>query len=109
MPNIFKDRSVTSAIPAYLKNTEAPKNINKTNLLGPLYLILIFNKLVPDLNIHANTEPDPIARSDARPPSIQADAGSILFFRGDCYCNNFYCHVPPIVDSSSVVVSRLTA
>ena len=48
LPSIFKDKSVTSAIPAYLKNTEAPiicykynTFIRSTNLFGPLYLTLI--------------------------------------------------------------------
>ena len=53
LPSIFKDRSVTSSIPIYFQNSEPPK----------IYFINItirstvfnFNKLVSDLDIHANT------------------------------------------------------
>ena len=54
LPSIFKDRSVTSSIPAYLQNFEPPiicyeynKSIRNT--------VFNFNKLVSDLDIHANT------------------------------------------------------
>ena len=54
LPNIFKDRSFTSSIPSYFQNFEPPiicykynKPIRKT--------IFNFNKLVSDLDIHANT------------------------------------------------------
>ena len=45
LPSIFKDRSVTSSIPAYFQNSEPPIICYKYN----------FNKLVSDLDIHANT------------------------------------------------------
>ena len=54
LPRIFKDRSVTSPIPTYFKNSEPPiicykydKPIRNT--------VFNFNKLVSDLDIHANT------------------------------------------------------
>ena len=54
LPSIFKDRSVTSSIPTYFQNSERPiicykynKSIKKT--------VFNFNKLVSDLEIHANT------------------------------------------------------
>ena len=54
LPSIFKDRSVTSSIPAYFQNSEPPiicykykKPIRNT--------VFNFNKLVSDLDIHANT------------------------------------------------------
>ena len=54
LPSIFKDRSVTSSIPTYFQNSEPPiicykfkKPIRNT--------VFNFNKLVSDLDIHANT------------------------------------------------------
>ena len=54
LPSIFKDRSVTSSIATYFQNSEPPiicykysKPIRNT--------VFNFNKLVSDLNIHANT------------------------------------------------------
>ena len=40
LPSFFQDRSVTSSIPDYFQNSEPP---------------IKFNKLVSDLEIHANT------------------------------------------------------
>ena len=54
LPSIFKDRSVTSSIPTYFQISEPPiicykyyKPIRNT--------VFNFNKLVSDLDIHANT------------------------------------------------------
>ena len=54
LPSIFKDRSVTSTIPTYFQTSEPPiicykydKPIRNT--------VFNFNKLVSDLDIHANT------------------------------------------------------
>ena len=42
LPSIFKGKSVTSAVPAYFKNTEAPITCYKYNKsISPLYLTLI--------------------------------------------------------------------
>ena len=46
LPSIFKDRSVTASIPAYFQNSEPPIIRNT---------VFNFNKLVSDLDIHANT------------------------------------------------------
>ena len=52
--SIFKDRSVTSSIPSYFKKSEPPIICYKYNI--PIRnTIFNFNKLVSDLNIHANT------------------------------------------------------
>ena len=51
---IFKDRLVTSAIPAYLKNSEAPIICYKYNK-PILSTIFDYNKLVSDLDAQANT------------------------------------------------------
>ena len=52
--SIFKDKSVTSSILSYFKNSEPPVICYKYN--KPLQnTIFNFNKLVSDLNIHANT------------------------------------------------------
>ena len=54
LPSIFKDRTVILPIPTYFQNSEQPiicykynKPIRKT--------VFNFNKLVSDLDIHANT------------------------------------------------------
>ena len=53
-PSIFKDRSVTSLIPAYFQNSEPPIICYKYN--KPIRnTVFNFNKLVSDLDIHANT------------------------------------------------------
>ena len=50
----FKDRSVTSSIPAYFQNSEPPIICYKYN--KPIRnTVFNFNKLVSDLDIHANT------------------------------------------------------
>ena len=52
--SIFKDRSVTSSIPAYFQNSEPPIICYKYN--KPIRnTVFDFNKLVSDLDIHANT------------------------------------------------------
>ena len=52
--SIFKDRSVTSSIPSYFKNSEPPIIYYKYN--RPIQnTIFNLNRLVSDLNIHANT------------------------------------------------------
>ena len=56
LPSIFKDKSVTSAIPAYFKNTESPIICYKYNK-SIRSTILNFNKLVSDLDIDANKHP----------------------------------------------------
>ena len=53
-PCIFQDRSVTSSIPDYFQNSEPPiicYKYNKSNR----HTIFNYNKLVSDLDIHANT------------------------------------------------------
>ena len=54
LPSIFQDKSVTSSIPDYFQNSEPPiicYNYNK-----PIrHTTFNFNKLVSDLDIHANT------------------------------------------------------
>ena len=54
LPSIFKDKSVTSAIPTYFKNTEEPIICYKYNK-SIRSTISNFNKLVSDLDIDANT------------------------------------------------------
>ena len=52
--SFFKDRSVTSSIPAYFQNSEPPIICYKYN--KPIRNnVFNFNKLVSDLDIHANT------------------------------------------------------
>ena len=54
LPSIFKDRSVTSSIPSYFQNSEPPIICYKYN--KPIRnTVFNFNKLVSDLDIHANT------------------------------------------------------
>ena len=54
LPIIFKDRSVTSSIPTYFQNSEPPIICYKYN--KPIRnTVCNFNKLVSDLDIHANT------------------------------------------------------
>ena len=54
LPSICKDRSVTSSIPTYFRNSEPPIISNKYN--KPMRnTVFNFNKLVSDLDIHANT------------------------------------------------------
>ena len=54
LPGIFKDRSVTSSIPAHFQNSEPPIICYKYN--KPIRnTVFNFNKLVSDLDIHANT------------------------------------------------------
>ena len=54
LPSIFKDRSVTSSIPTYFQNSEPPVICYKYN--KPIRnTVFNFNKLVSDLDIHANT------------------------------------------------------
>ena len=54
LPSIFKDRSVTSSIPAYFLNSEPPIICYKYN--KPIRnTVFNFNKLVSDFDIHANT------------------------------------------------------
>ena len=49
LPSIFQDKSVTSSIPEYFQNSKLPKyNKHIRNI------IFNFNKLVSDLDIHAN-------------------------------------------------------
>ena len=53
LPSIFKDRSVTSSIPAYFKNSEPPIICYKYN--KPIRnTVFNFNKLVSDLEIHVS-------------------------------------------------------
>ena len=53
LPSIFKDRSVTWSIPAYFQNSEPPIICYKCN--KPIRnTVFNFNKLVSDLDIHAN-------------------------------------------------------
>ena len=54
LPSIFKDRSVTSAIPAYFQNSEPPIICYKYN--KPIRnTVFNFNKIVSGLDIHENT------------------------------------------------------
>ena len=54
LPSIFKDRSVTSSIPTYFQNSDPPIICYKYN--KPIRnTVFNFNKLVSDLDIHANT------------------------------------------------------
>ena len=54
MPSVFQDKSVTSSIPDYFQNSEPPIICYKYN--KPIrHTIFNFNKLVSDLDIHANT------------------------------------------------------
>ena len=53
-PSIFQERSVTSSIPDYFQNSEPPIICYK--YIKPIrHTIFNFNKLVSDLDIHANT------------------------------------------------------
>ena len=54
LPSIFQDKSVISSIPDYFQNSEPPIICYKSN--KPIrQTIFNFNKLVSDLDIHANT------------------------------------------------------
>ena len=54
LPSIFKDKSVIQSIPTYFQNSEPPIICYKYN--KPIRnTIFNFNKLVSDLDIHANT------------------------------------------------------
>ena len=54
LPSIFQDKSVSSSIPDYFQNSEPPIICYKYN--KPIRnMIFNFNKLVSDLDIHANT------------------------------------------------------
>ena len=54
LPSIFQDKSVTQSIPTYFQNSEPPIICYKYN--KPIRnTIFNFNKLVSDLDIHANT------------------------------------------------------
>ena len=54
LPSIFQDRYVTSSIPDYFKNSVPPIICYKYN--KPIrHTIFNFNKLMSDLDIHANT------------------------------------------------------
>ena len=54
LPSIFQDKSVTSSIPDYFQNSEPPIFCYK--YYKPItHTIFNFNKLVFDLDIHANT------------------------------------------------------
>ena len=54
LPSIFHDKSVTLSIPDYLINSEPPIICFKYN--KPIKIMIFnFNKLVSDLDIHANT------------------------------------------------------
>ena len=52
--SIFQDRSFTSSIPDYFQNSEPPI-ICYTYNKPIIHTIFNFNKLVSDLDIHANT------------------------------------------------------
>ena len=54
LPSIFQDKSVTSSIPDYFQNSEPPIICFKYNKHSR-HTIFNFNKLVSDLDIHANT------------------------------------------------------
>ena len=54
LASILKDRSVTSSIPTYFQNSEPPIIFYKYN--KPIInTVFNLNKLVSDLDIHANT------------------------------------------------------
>ena len=54
LPSIFKDTSITSSIPTYFQTSEPPIICYKYN--KPIRnTVFNFNKLVSDLDIHANT------------------------------------------------------
>ena len=54
LPSIFQDTSVTSSIPDYFQNSEPPVICYKDN--KPIRnVIFIFNNLVSDFDIDANT------------------------------------------------------
>ena len=54
LPSIFQDKSVMQSIPTYFQNSEPPIICYKYN--KPIRnTIFNFNKLVSDLDIHANT------------------------------------------------------
>ena len=54
LPRIFQDKSVTQDIPTYFQNSEPPIICYKYN--KPIRnTIFNFNKLVSDLDIHANS------------------------------------------------------
>ena len=54
LPSIFQDKFVTSSIPGYFQNSEQIIICYKYN--KPMrQAIFNFNKLVSDLDIHANT------------------------------------------------------
>ena len=54
LPSIFQDKSVIQSIPTYFQNSEPPIICYKYN--KPIRnTIFNFNKLVSDLDIHANT------------------------------------------------------
>ena len=52
LPSILKDRSVTSSIPSYFQNSEAPVNCYNKPIRNTIFN---FNKLVCDLHTYANT------------------------------------------------------
>ena len=54
LPGIFQDESVTSSIPDYFQNSKPPIICYKYNK-HIRHTIFNFNKLVSDLDIHANT------------------------------------------------------
>ena len=74
LPSIFKDRSVTSSIHTYFQNSEPPIICYKYNqpIRNPVFN---FNKLVSDLDIHANT-PESWDCKDSK--SIYPAAGHIM-------------------------------
>ena len=54
LPSIFQDKSVIQSIPTYFQNSEPPIMCYKYN--KPIRnTIFNFNKLISDLDIHANT------------------------------------------------------
>ena len=54
LPSIFQDKSVIQSIPTYFQNSEPPIICYKYN--KPIRNTIVnFNKLVSDLDIHANT------------------------------------------------------
>ena len=56
LSSIFMDRSVTSSIPTYFQNSDPPIICYNYNYNKPLRnTVFNFNKLVSDLDIHANT------------------------------------------------------
>ena len=61
LPSIFRDKSVQSSIPNYLKNCEVPIICYKP-IRGAIFT---FNKLVSDLNIETRT-PDSWACKDSK-------------------------------------------